>query len=121
MYIESNEKCIKFFCFCFSIADSLVFVVVVVVVDKDMVLKRWQSLKKEIEIDSNVRLGTEDQLLTVIGGTTVADVGMWRLRSLPIAAGTILWSLPAFVDDNEGPVEWLLLEMITVGSTKRFQ
>lgn len=54
----------------------------------------------------------------VIGVTTeVGGGGIWRLRSLPIAAGTILWSLPALVDDNEGPVEWLLLDMIPVGST----
>jgi hypothetical protein len=50
-------------------------------------------------------LDTEDQSLMTIGGTTGADVGICRLRSLPIAAGTILWSLPVLVDDNEGPVE----------------
>ena len=40
-----------------------------------------------------------------IGGATEVDGGMCRLRSLPIAAGSVLWSLPALVDDNEGPVE----------------
>jgi len=77
MYIESNVKCIKIFYF--SIVDNPVFVVVVVVVavDKDMVLK---VPKKKYEHGNrksyDLRLGTEDQSLMAIGGTTVVDVGI---------------------------------------------
>ena len=96
-----------------------VAVVVVMVLDMDTVLNSEKKNDVLYEISKiDIRWGTEDQSLTGIGGTIVVADGIWRLRSLPIAAGTILWSLPALVDDNEGPVEWLLLEMITVGSTK---
>ena len=69
--------------------------------------------KKDIHISNekiepkivDIRLETEDQSLMPIGGATEVDGGMCRLRSLPIAAGSVLWSLPALVDDNEGPVE----------------
>jgi hypothetical protein len=63
--------------------------------------------KKQIPL---LRFATEDQSLALPTGIgpAVVGIGIWRLRSLPIAAGTILWSLLALVDDDdeeEGPVE----------------
>jgi uncharacterized protein YxjI len=54
-----------------------VVVVVVVAVDKDMVLKVTKKKYKQGNRKSyDLRLGTEDQSLMAIGGTTVVDVGI---------------------------------------------
>jgi hypothetical protein len=58
--------------------------------------KKTRNEKREI-----IRFDTEDQSL----GIVLVGNGICRLRSLPIAAGTVLWSPLALVDDNEGPVE----------------
>lgn len=70
-----------------------------------------------------LRFGTEDQSLVLPTGIgpTVFGVGKWRLRSLPIAAGTILWSPLVFADDDDDDDDdetfvWLLLAMMAVGS-----
>ena len=99
------------------ISDNRVSAVAVVAVgNKDMALehKLWFKANRRRAIS---RFDMEDRSPVLL----CTDGGMWRLRSLPIAAGTIFWSPPVVDvddDDNRGPVEWLLLDMIPAGSTR---